>query len=70
VSEASDAPDDVTARLRQLAELSDLSPEGRARGKVDMSAPAVMARLREQAALRDACLAWAKRAPAADTQTP
>ncbi len=44
----------VSARLREAARLSDLRT-GIA-SKVDMSASAVSARLRQQAALRTACL--------------
>jgi len=49
-------PRAVSARLREAARLSDLRA-GAAR-KVDMSAAAVTARLRQQSALRTACLRW------------
>ncbi len=49
---------EVTARLRRLAELSDLTASRRLDAKVDLSPAAVTRRLRTQSRLRDACLRW------------
>jgi hypothetical protein len=54
------SPEAVTGRLREMSERSDLRAAHRLATKVDMSAPAVTRRLRVQAALRDACLAWGR----------
>jgi hypothetical protein len=43
----------ITARLRRVGALSDLSPQRRMEGKIDMSPAAITARLREAAALLD-----------------
>ena len=51
------SPADVTARLRQASELSDLSSGGRLLTKVDMSARGVSRRLRRASELRAGCLA-------------
>jgi hypothetical protein len=49
-------PRAVSARLREASRLSDLRVG--AASKVDMTAAAVTARLRQQSALRTACLRW------------
>lgn len=63
------SPGAVTRRLREMSERSDLAAARRMATKVDMSAAGVTRRLRVQAALRAACLAWGRarlaRAPAA-----
>ncbi len=51
----------VTARLREASARADLTASRRLLTKVDMSPAAVTRRLRLQSALRDACLAWARR---------
>ena len=48
----------VTARLREMSRLSDLSPDKRLAAKVDMSSEGVSRRLRLQSRLREACLKW------------
>jgi hypothetical protein len=55
------SPEAVTQRLREASERSDLTAGRRLATKIDMSAEAVTRRLRIQAALRDACLAWGRR---------
>ena len=57
----------VTSRLREASARSDLTASRRLLTKVDMSPAAVTMRLRVQSALRDACLAWARRRPASRT---
>ena len=52
------SPRAVLQRLRRLSELSDLSAGRRLATKVDMAPAPVTRRLRIQAALRAACLAW------------
>jgi hypothetical protein len=54
-------PRAVTQRLREASARSDLTASRRLMTKVDMSSVAVTRRLRTQAALRDACLAWGRR---------
>jgi len=51
----------VTARLREASVRADLTASRRLLTRVDMSPDAVTRRLRLQSALRDACLAWARR---------
>ena len=51
-------PEAVTARLREMSRLSDLSPDKRLAAKVDMSSEAVSRRLRLQSRLRETCLKW------------
>jgi len=57
----------VTSRLREASARSDLTASRRLLTKVDMSPAAVAMRPRVQSALRDACLAWARRRPASRT---
>jgi hypothetical protein len=45
----------ITERLRRASALSDLTPERRLDGKIDMSKSAVTARLRECADLLELC---------------
>jgi hypothetical protein len=45
------SPPAVTARLRRASELSDLHPDRRLDGKLDMTPAAVTTRLKEVAAL-------------------
>jgi len=54
----------VTRRLHEVGERSDLAAARRLATKVDMSPEAVTRRLRLQASLRDACLAWGRSRPA------
>lgn len=49
------SPEAVSARLREVARLTDLSPEKRLDYKIDYSPEAVSRRLRKASALRDAC---------------
>jgi hypothetical protein len=51
------SPEGVTARLRRVAELSDLAPEQRLAAKVPMTPEAVTARLREASDLLALCRA-------------
>jgi hypothetical protein len=61
------SPRAITNRLREASALSDLTASRRLLTKVDMTAAAVTRRLRLQSALRDACLAWARRPGALGT---
>lgn len=45
----------VSARLRQVSEMSDLRPERRLDSKIDMSPQGVSRRLREASELLDLC---------------
>ena len=45
----------ITERLRRISAMSDLTPERRLEGKLDMSPAAVTARLKEAAALLELC---------------
>ena len=45
----------ITERLRWVGANSDLTPERRLEGKIDMSPSAISARLREVAALLELC---------------
>lgn len=54
------SPEAVPRRLREMSERSDLAAARRLATKVDMAATAVTRRLRTQAGLRDACLAWSR----------
>ncbi len=47
----------VTARLREVSQLSDLRAENRMNGKIDYSPDAVTARLREVFRLTELCVA-------------
>jgi hypothetical protein len=51
----------ITARLRAVSAMSDLSPERRLEGKIDMSPQAITARLREVAELLQLCRALGSR---------
>jgi hypothetical protein len=64
------APGAVTGRLREMSDRSDLAAARRLATKVDMSPAAVTRRLRVQAALRAACLAWGRARPAAPSAAP
>jgi hypothetical protein len=57
------SPEAVTRRLREMSARSDLAAARRLATKVDMAAAAVTRRLRIQARLRDACLAWGRSRP-------
>jgi hypothetical protein len=50
----------VSARLEQQSRLAVLDPARRLDTKADLSPAAVTRRLRLQAALRQACLAWGR----------
>jgi hypothetical protein len=63
-------PGAVTGRLREMSDRSDLTAARRLATKVDMSPAAVTRRLRVQAALRAACLAWGRARPAAPSVAP
>jgi hypothetical protein len=60
------SPEAISARLRTVAELSDLDRDLRMHGKVDYSPEAVSARLREVEQLRRLCLALGRRRDAPD----
>jgi hypothetical protein len=60
----------VTRRLREMSRRSDLSASRRLATRVDMSPAAVTRRLRVQAALRDACLAWGRSRPPGSPAPP
>jgi hypothetical protein len=55
------SPGAISQRLRESGARSDLTATRRLATKVDMSCAVVTRRLRTQSALRDACLAWARR---------
>jgi hypothetical protein len=53
-----------------MSDRSDLAAARRLATKVDMSPAAVTRRLRVQAALRAACLAWGRARPAGPARRP
>ena len=53
-------PSSITARLKKVAELTDLRSELRLDQKLDLSPPAITRRLRQVAALQLACARLAR----------
>jgi hypothetical protein len=64
------AAEAVTRRLQDMSDRSDLIAGRRLATKVDMSPEAVTRRLHTQAMLREACLAWRRRAPDVTSAPP